>query len=147
MKNKEMLRLTGWGFIDAAGTNKPSVLHEVDLNTVPDEKCMGFHKALNNERHRCCNYGNNYGGKCIICVDLYHNGIFCAGGEGSYGGGKDACGGDSGSAIFIKNHKEQKVIQIGLTSGSRITTGCGQAYGYYTRVEHYLKWILDNMDK
>ena len=76
------------------------------------------------------------------CEEFYSDGIFCAGGEK----GKDACSGDSGSAIFTK--EKNKVIQIGLVSGS-LDVPCGTP-GYptfYTRVQYYLKWILDNLEQ
>lgn len=73
--------------------------------------------------------------------EFYSDGLFCAGGEK----GKDACEGDSGSAIFIK--QKRKVIQLGLVSGTPGDEACG-ADGvptFYTRVQYYLKWILDNI--
>ena len=75
--------------------------------------------------------------------EFYSDGLFCAGGEK----GKDACQGDSGSAIFTK--QEREVIQIGLVSGTPGNMDCG-AEGvptFYTRVQYYLKWILDNMEE
>ena len=69
--------------------------------------------------------------------------MICA---GYANGGKDACSGDSGSAIFTK--EKNKVIQIGLVSGS-LDVPCGTP-GYptfYTRVQYYLKWILDNLEE
>ena len=110
------------------------------LKTASDEKCRKFNDFWNDYIY------------CDNCGDLYHDGLFCAGGceilseDDEACDGKDACKGDSGSAIFIKNHTEQKVIQIGLVSGSRLDN-CGSGYSYYTRVSHYLKWILDNLEK
>ena len=100
----------------------------MDLRTVDKQTCDDFHEI---------NKPTDYD------PPLYHKGIFCAGGEA----GKDACGGDSGSAVLTKNFSEQKVVQVGLVSGSLIVGECGlkDAYGYYTRVAYYLKWILDNM--
>lgn len=76
--------------------------------------------------------------------DFFDEGIFCAGGEQ----GKDACQGDSGSAVFVKDLLKNKVIQIGLVSGSVVPI-CGEegAPSYYTRVSYYLKWILDNLSE
>ena len=75
--------------------------------------------------------------------EFYSDGLFCAGGEK----GKDACEGDSGSAIFTK--QEKKVVQIGLVSGSPGGEECGTEGipTFYTRVQYYLKWILDNMEE
>ena len=75
-------------------------------------------------------------------AQFYSDGLFCAGGEE----GKDACQGDSGSAIFTKEKKE--VVQIGLVSGSPVETcGADDIPTFYTRVQYYLKWILDNMEE
>ena len=73
--------------------------------------------------------------------DFHSDGLFCAGGKK----GRDACKGDSGSAIFYKEKK--KVIQIGLVSGAPGNENCGYEGipTFYTRVQFYLKWILDNI--
>ena len=73
--------------------------------------------------------------------ELDFDGLFCAGGEK----GKDSCGGDSGSAIFMK--ETNKVVQLGLVSGSAVRdVECGEGLPtFYTRVSYYLKFILDNI--
>ena len=72
---------------------------------------------------------------------FYEQGLFCAGGQR----GKDSCSGDSGSAIFSK--ERNKVVQIGLVSGTISNMNCGTEGipSFYTRVSYYLKWILDNI--
>ena len=107
--------------------NKATVLHEIDLTIRNNTYCQEVMDNL-----------------AIFSVekDEFHsNGLFCAGGEK----GKDACEGDSGSAIFTK--QKRKVIQLGLVSGTPGNEDCG-ADGvptFYTRVQYYLKWILDNI--
>ena len=75
--------------------------------------------------------------------EFHSHGLFCAGGEK----GKDACEGDSGSSIFSKQKK--KVVQIGLVSRSPGGEECGTEGipTFYTRVQYYLKWVLDNMEE
>ena len=73
--------------------------------------------------------------------DFYEKGLFCAGAEK----GKDSCEGDSGSAVFSKN--KEHVTQIGLVSGTLSNMNCGTegVPTFYTRVQYYLKWIMDNI--
>ena len=108
--------------------DKPTILHEIDLTIRNSTFCQSriYEWAETDEEN----------------ATFYSKGLFCAGGEK----GKDACQGDSGSAIFTKQEKE--VVQIGLVSG-----GFGDECGidgfpsFYTRVQYYLKWILDNIEE
>ena len=107
--------------------NKAAIIHEVDLTIRNNTYCQEVmdNLAIFSEEK-----------------DEFHSdGLFCAGGEK----GIDACEGDSGSAIFIK--QKRKVIQLGLVSGSPGDEGCGAdgVPSFYTRVQYYLKWILDNI--
>ena len=168
----QKLQLTGWGFLDAALSNeisnicfsyfqifhitfnlksvihigtiqidknllnyficvakKPTTLQHIELSPMNDEKCVDFHEY--------------YIDGMYDDPDFYEEGLFCAGGEA----GKDACEGDSGSAIFVNDNITGKAVQIGLVSGG-VAEECGHedAPSYYTRVSYYLKWILDNLD-
>ena len=107
---------------------KAAILHEIDLTIQKMEYCQ---KAIDKIAEFTCEK-----------VEFHKDGLFCAGGEE----GKDACQGDSGSAIFTKEKKE--VVQIGLVSGSPVETcGADDIPTFYTRVQYYLKWILDNMEE
>ena len=108
---------------------KAAILHEIDLTI---QKMTDCQDAIDEVAIFSCEE-----------AQFYSDGLFCAGGEK----GKDACQGDSGSAIFTKEKK--KVVQIGLVSGTPGDEDCG-AEGiptFYTRVQYYLKWILDNMEE
>ena len=111
-----------------SGKDKPTILHEIDLTIRNSTFCQDriYKWAVSEEENGT----------------FFSNGIFCAGGEK----GKDACKGDSGSAIFTK--QEKKVVQIGLVSGG-FGDECGtEGYPtFYTRVQYYLKWILDNIEE
>ena len=108
---------------------KAAILHEVELTVRDKSYCQDVIDNLTIFSEE---------------KDEFHSdGIFCAGGER----GKDACGGDSGSAIFSKQKK--KVVQIGLVSGAPGGEDCGTEGipSFYTRVQYYLKWVLDNMEE
>ena len=108
---------------------KAAILHEIDLTIKKMTDCQD---AIDEIAVFACEE-----------AQFYSDGLFCSGGEE----GKDACQGDSGSAIFTKEKK--KVVQIGLVSGTPGDEDCG-AEGiptFYTRVQYYLKWILDNMEE
>ena len=108
---------------------KAAVLHELDLSI----RAMTY----------CQDVINNLAIFSSEKAEFHSDGLFCAGGEK----GKDACQGDSGSAIFTKEKK--KVVQIGLVSGAPGDEDCGSEGipTFYTRVQYYLKWILDNMEE
>ena len=108
---------------------KASILHEIDLTIRDMTYCQDIMDNVTI-------FSEEKG-------EFYSDGLFCAGGEK----GKDACEGDSGSAIFTK--QEKKVVQIGLVSGSPGGEECGTEGipTFYTRVQYYLKWILDNMEE
>ena len=111
-------------------STKPTTLHEIDLTMRNKEFCQVAIDKYTEDGYE-------------ECEDFYSDGLFCAGGEK----GKDACQGDSGSAIFTKEKK--KVVQIGLVSGAPGDEDCGSEGipTFYTRVQYYLKWILDNMEE
>ena len=111
-------------------STKPTTLHEIDLTMRNMEFCQEVIDKYTDDGFE-------------QCEEFYSDGLFCAGGEK----GKDACNGDSGSAIFTKEKNE--VIQIGLVSGSLNGISCGtEGYPtFYTRVQYYLKWILDNLEE
>ena len=105
-------------------------LQEGDIFPRPTEECIKYNKDT------------------LWTPDFYKDGIFCAGGVK----GKDSCQGDSGSAVFIKDMSKDKVIQVGIVSATPTggqTLNCGDAkfLTYYTRVSHYQKWILDNIQE
>ena len=70
----------------------------------------------------------------------------CAGGEA----GRDSCVGDSGSALMTTKPKagnaifsEWKIIGI-VSFGPRIC-GTDGVPGVYSKVRHYIDWILDSV--
>lgn len=87
---------------------------------VPNEKCQQLFKSVNIRPSQ-----------------------LCAGGET----GIDSCKGDSGGPLVCPGPiKKQSVrlIQFGIVSLGRIGCLSNNTFpGIYTRVGHYLKWILD----
>ena len=108
---------------------KPNTLQEIDLIQRNDTWCENFHV-------------NDYLDGMVADPDFYEQGLICAGGEK----GKDGCEGDSGSPLVVKEISKNRVVQVGLMSGS-VVSQCGMENvpSYYTRVSYYLKWILDNI--
>lgn len=67
----------------------------------------------------------------------------CAGGER----GVDSCKGDSGGPLFYPaNVRTTQMVQFGVISlGVDKCSTETLLPGIYTRVSHYMKWILDNI--
>lgn len=62
---------------------------------------------------------------------------------------EDSCKGDSGGPIsedLIEN-KTQKTYQVGIVSfAATLTCGNIELPTIYTRIDHYLQWILNNVN-
>ncbi|XP_065087378.1 CLIP domain-containing serine protease HP8-like [Ochlerotatus camptorhynchus] len=65
---------------------------------------------------------------------------FCAGGTGDR---MDNCRGDSGGPLQYFGHKG--MVIHGVVSWGLNTCGTDSAPGVYTKVSHYLGWIIDNL--
>ncbi|KAM5262593.1 complement C1s subcomponent [Ctenodactylus gundi] len=66
------------------------------------------------------------------------NNMFCAGGQGV-----DSCQGDSGGALVMQEPKGKKFFAAGLVSWG---LECG-TYGLYTKVQNYIDWIKETMQR
>ncbi len=108
--------VTGWGDTQQGSTGPlPDRLQAVDLPIVDSTEC---------ER---------------VYPGRISNGQVCA---GYRQGTRDSCQGDSGGPLVVPGGPT-RWSQIGVVSFGR---GCAQpnAYGVYTRVSHYIDWILSN---
>ena len=116
--------VTGWGKTEGTGrrsradiraSDTPDRLQAVDLPIIENRTC-----------------GAAYGTEIV-------DGQVCA---GYTQGTMDSCNGDSGGPLVVPGGPTEWT-QIGIVSwGSR---DCGKpgTYGVYTRVSHYIEWILD----
>jgi len=71
------------------------------------------------------------------------SGQLCA---GARGGGRDACTGDSGGPFVIRDRSSGRYYVAGVISYG---IGCGREEfpGVYTRIEKYVTWVLDKVEK
>ena len=107
--------VTGWGSLDGADSF-PDWLQAVDVPIVDSGDCASAYSHLPGSVGR---------------------GQVCAGYEQ---GTRDSCQGDSGGPLVVPGGPTGWT-QIGVVSWGE---GCAQprAYGVYTRVSHYVDWIL-----
>jgi trypsin len=103
----------GWGSIREGGSLSPT-LQKVDVPIITNDVCKTFPR-----------------------YNIVTDGMLCA---GYPEGGRDACQGDSGGALFTKIDGED--VHVGLTSWG---IGCARrnAPGVYTRTSFYLDWIRE----
>ena len=117
--NKPITQVAGWGATNERGRNPADLLQYLDVKVKNAVQC----KSVYEER----------GG---IITPLQQ---MCAGGEK----GKDSCVGDSGSAL-MREHDVRSWKIIGIVSFGPRLCGTEGIPGVYTRVRHYMNWILDN---
>ena len=76
---------------------------------------------------------------------LSEEGQLCAGGEK----GRDSCKGDSGSVLMTHDTIPGETFEswrlIGIVSFGPKRCGTDNVPGVYSRVRHYVKWILDSV--
>ncbi|XP_063984192.1 uncharacterized protein LOC135166115 [Diachasmimorpha longicaudata] len=113
--------VTGWG-ATRNGTSS-SRLKKVTLTIVANDLCQKLYR-----------YNKN--------VAIWQAQL-CAGGDWN----KDSCSGDSGGPLQAIGMygKRPSYVQYGVVSYGHSTCGAEGSPGIYTRVSHYVQWILDNM--
>ncbi|XP_072390786.1 serine protease grass-like [Diabrotica undecimpunctata] len=117
--------VTGWGFTDDVSERKADVLQKVDLSVVDIGACREAYSKNSKAR--------------LTYKQL------CAGGGNK---NKDACAGDSGGPLQVAKLivDEPRYIQYGIVSfGTQLCGSHEDIPGVYTRVAHYMDWILDNI--
>ena len=122
--------VAGWGATNEKGRNPADALQKLKVPIFKGDKCVDLYK--------------NRGGILDPQSQL------CAGGEK----GKDSCVGDSGSALM----REEKQLKFGprtlyrykllavVSFGPRLC-GTSGIPGVYTRIRHYLDWILEKIEQ
>jgi len=127
MKNGEKLEswVAGWGATDPRGRHTADRLQEINMTIFDGEECRETYKKR----------GGILSEESQICV----------GGEK----GRDSCVGDSGSGLMTSDPVPGRIPTwklIGVVSFGPRICGTENVPGVYSRVRHYIKWILDEID-
>jgi len=125
--------VAGWGATEERGRNPADILQFLNVTVFEGQMCREVYSSR--------------GGVINLSTQL------CAGGEK----GRDSCVGDSGSALMREvkfkvdlDDPDQKFFNdywklIGVVSFGPKLCGTEGVPGVYSRVRHYLDWILDNV--
>lgn len=70
-------------------------------------------------------------------------GQVCAGGVR----GRDSCLGDSGGPLMYIDSEKIACVLSGIVSFGSEQCGAPGVPGVYTKVEHYMDWIIENLEK
>ncbi|XP_038623874.1 complement C1r subcomponent [Tachyglossus aculeatus] len=72
-------------------------------------------------------------------ADVFSQNMFCAGDRAQK---QDACQGDSGGVFAVQDDHSDRWVASGIVSWG---IGCGNGYGFYTKVLEYVAWIREVM--
>ncbi|CAO1379498.1 unnamed protein product [Diamesa hyperborea] len=117
----KMMNVTGWG--RTLTTFQSDIKQKVGIKGVDQATCQNVY---------------TFSSKTLISSQI------CAGGET----GRDSCNGDSGGPLMRENllSKDPHWYLVGLVSYGPIICGQLDFPGVYTRVDHYIDWIINKME-
>ncbi|XP_072509958.1 complement C1r subcomponent [Notamacropus eugenii] len=113
------------GYVSGFGTEAQKIhdhLRFVSLPTISRENCQKWLYSKKSQQ-------------------VFSDNMFCAGDKTSK---RDACQGDSGGVFAVKDETGDRWVATGIVSWG---IGCGNGYGFYTKVLQYVDWIKGIIEK
>lgn len=116
---KDMI-ITGWGLTE--NNHISNILQYAKVSTVPLDDCNRQLRLLDNT------------------IKLDSSSQVCASGKNRV----DNCAGDSGGPLQYTS-LQSTIVQYGIVSYGLNSCGVDASPGVYTKVSHYIDWILENL--